>query len=166
MALCRFRHNAKYATKSSESLWGGLGHRVSAADLDRLDAPAHVAQAVRAAWELASVHELAGLRLRQWAHCLGFRGHFSTKSRRYSTTFTALRRARVEHARRRRFADGVPLDAWGRPEDEGQVAVVAEWVYQGSGYRTQGEKWLAMSAAAWARERRQVAKDEMRATVV
>ena len=28
------------------------------------------------------------LRLRPWAHMLGFRGHFSTKSRRYSTTLT------------------------------------------------------------------------------
>ena len=31
-------------------------------------------------------------RLRRWAHMLGFGGHFSTKSRRYSTTLGALRR--------------------------------------------------------------------------
>ena len=47
--------------------------------------------------------DLATLRLRQWAHALGFRGHWSTRSRRYSTTFTALRRARVVHAIRRRL---------------------------------------------------------------
>jgi hypothetical protein len=29
---------------------------------------------------------LASLRLGKWAHMLGFGGHFSTKSRRYSTT--------------------------------------------------------------------------------
>jgi hypothetical protein len=52
-------------------------------------------------------------RLRQWAHMLGFRGHWSTKSRRYSTTFTALRRARVEHATRER------LDPWGRQPGSG-----------------------------------------------
>jgi hypothetical protein len=39
---------------------------------------------------------------------LGFGGHWSTKSRRYSTTFTVLRRARVAFARRRRAKDGVP----------------------------------------------------------
>jgi hypothetical protein len=44
---------------------------------------------------------------------LGFRGHWQTKSRRYSTTFTVLRRARVEYTRRR-HGDGVPLDAWDR----------------------------------------------------
>ena len=68
---------------------------------------------------------------------LGFRGHWSTKSRRYSTTFTVLRRARVAFAKRRRAGDGVPLDAWGRPEDDDQaVIVVATWVYVGAGYET------------------------------
>ena len=58
-----------------------------------------------------------------WAHMLGFGGHWSTKSRRYSTTLTALRRARVAFAKRRRAKDGVPLDAWGRPEDDQAVVV-------------------------------------------
>ena len=38
-------------------------------------------------------------RLRQWAHMLGYGGHFLTKSRRYSVTFGQLRRARTEHRR-------------------------------------------------------------------
>ena len=67
----------------------------------------------------------------------------------------------MEHARRRRFANGVPLDAFGRPEDEGQVVVLAEWVYQGSGYWTTGERWLALSAAARARERKQAANEAL-----
>jgi hypothetical protein len=33
-------------------------------------------------------------RLGKWVHMLGFRGHFATKSRRYSITLGALRRAR------------------------------------------------------------------------
>jgi hypothetical protein len=32
----------------------------------------------------------------------------------------------------------------------------------GSGYRTTGEKWLALSAAAWARERKRAAKEALR----
>jgi hypothetical protein len=93
---------------------------------------------------------------------LGFRGHWSTKSRRYSTTMTALRRARVAYAKRRRAAGGVPLDAWGRVEDEDQAAVViATWTYVGAGYQTQGEVWLALSAAARARERRRIAREEL-----
>jgi hypothetical protein len=95
---------------------------------------------------------------------LGFGGHWSTKSRRYSTTFTVLRRARVAFAKRRRARDGVPLDAWSRPEDDQAVLVVASWVYVGSGYETEGERWLALSAAARAREQRRIAREELTTT--
>jgi hypothetical protein len=93
---------------------------------------------------------------------LGFGGHFSTKSRRYSTTLGALRRARVAYAIRRRRGDTLALDAWGRPEDEQGVIVVATWSYLGSGYQSTGEAWLAASAAARAREARRIAKEELR----
>ena len=54
------------------------------------------------------------------------------------------------------------LDAWGRAEDDEQAAVViATWVYVGSGYETEGERWLALSAAARAREQRRVAWEEL-----
>jgi hypothetical protein len=154
---------AKYATKATESFGSGLDRRLGADDLDHLDRlPAHVAALVRAAWELGGQPELERLRLRAWAHMLGFGGHWSTKSRRYSTTFTVLRRARVAFAKRRRARDGVPLDAWGRAEDDQAVVVVASWVYVGCGYKTEGERWLALSAAARAREQRAVAREEVR----
>jgi hypothetical protein len=95
---------------------------------------------------------------------LGFGGHWSTKSRRYSTTMGVLRRARVAFAKRRRAKDGVPLDAWGRPEDDQAVTVVASWIYVGSGYATEGERWLALSAAARAREQRRIAREELTTT--
>ena len=77
----------------------------------------------------------------------------------------ALRRARVAYVKRRRAKDGVPLDAWGRPEDEDRVVIVlATWTYVASGYATEGERWLALSAAARAREQRQVAWEELRTT--
>ena len=67
---------AKYATKATESFGAGLDRRIDADDLDRLDQlPAHVAELVRAAWELGGRPELDGLRLRAWAHMLGFGGH-------------------------------------------------------------------------------------------
>jgi hypothetical protein len=154
---------AKYATKATESFGSGLDRRLDPDDLDRLDGlPAHVVELVRAAWKLGGRRELEGLRLRAWAHMLGFRGHWSTKSRRYSTTFTVLRRARVQFAKRRRARDGVPLDAWDRPEDDQAVIVIASWIYVGSGYATEGERWLALSAAARAREQREVAWEELR----
>jgi hypothetical protein len=157
---------AKYATKATESFGAGLDRRLTDADdLEHLDKlPTHVAELVRAAWELGGCPELAGLRLRAWAHMLGFGGHWSTKSRRYSTTMGALRRARVAFARRRRAKDGVPLDAWGRPEDDQAVLVLTTWTYVASGYATEGERWLALSAAARAREQRRVAWEELRTT--
>jgi hypothetical protein len=157
---------AKYATKATESFGSGLDRRLTDADdLERLDKlPAHVAELVRAAWELGGRPELEGLRLRAWAHMLGFRGHWSTKSRRYSTTFTVLRRARVAFAKRRGARDGIPLDAWDRPENDQAVIVVASWIYVGSGYETEGERWLALSAAARAREQRRIAREELTTT--
>jgi hypothetical protein len=156
---------AKYATKATESFGSGLDRRLDGDDLEHLDQlPVHVAELVRACWVLGGRPELESLRLRAWAHMLGFGGHWSTKSRRYSTTFTVLRRARVAFAKRRRARDGVPLDAWGRPEDDDQVEVVASWIYVASGYATEGERWLALSAAARAREQRRLAWEELRTT--
>jgi hypothetical protein len=155
---------AKYATKSTEALGVTLDHRIGEVELESLEVPAHVAELVRACWELGGRPGLGGLRLRKWAHMLGFGGHFSTKSRRYSTTLGALRRARVAHAIRRRRGGVLPLDAWGRPEDDQAVIVVASWSYLGSGYQSTGEAWLAASAAARAREERRIAKEELRTT--
>jgi hypothetical protein len=152
---------AKYATKSTEALGVTLDHRLGEGDLEALDLPAHVAELVRACWELGARPSLARLRLRKWAHMLGFGGHFSTKSRRYSTTLGALRRGRVAFAIRRRHGQTIPLDAWGRPEDDQAVIVVASWAYLGRGYQSTGEAWLAASAAARAREARRIAKEEL-----
>ena len=129
---------AKYATKATESFGSGLDRRLTdGRDLEYLDhLPAHVAALVRAAWELGGRPELDRLRLRAWAHMLGFGGHWSTKSRRYSTTMGALRRARVTFAKRRRASGGVPLDAFGRAEDDQAVIVLATWSYVAAGYAT------------------------------
>ena len=81
---------------------------------------------------------------------LGFGGHFSTKSRRYSTTLTALRRARTdwrEERRRRRelFA--------GRDRDVVETTLlVGHLAYAGTGWLTTGDALLAATAAAQARE--------------
>jgi Replication initiator protein, pSAM2 len=108
------------------SFSAGLDRRIDADDLDHLDrVPAHVAALVRACWELGGRPELVGLRLRPWAHLVGFGVHWSTKSRRYSTTMGALRR--VAFAKRRRVRDGIPLDAFGRAEDDQAAVVIASW---------------------------------------
>jgi hypothetical protein len=153
---------ASYATKATEDFGPALDRRLMGHEIDGLEVPRHVVELVRACWRLGGHPRLKELRLRQWAHMLGFRGHWQTKSRRYSITFTSLRRARAEYGRRRRLGNAVPLDAWGRELDGQAVIVLADWTYAGIGYRTLGDTWLAESAAAWAREQRQIAREEAR----
>ena len=96
---------AKYATKATEAV-GGLMYRLEAGDLERLKVRPHVRRFVECAWRLGGYRHLQPLRLRHWAHALGFRGHCFTKSRRYSTTFTraAPGAARAPAQARRRAA--------------------------------------------------------------
>jgi len=151
---------AKYATKATESFGPALDRRIRARDLDRLhrELPAHVAALVRACWQLGGHPDLRHLHLRKWAHMLGFGGHWSTKSRRYSTTFAVIRRERVDYARRLRQGDAPLLDAWGRLWDATTVVELGEWTYAGSGYLTHAEAQLATALAAWTREDRSAAR--------
>jgi len=155
---------AKYATKATEGLAGVALDRPirSGAALARLELPEHIRRLVEACWRLGARPELAGLRLRAWAHQLGYGGHCTTKSRRYSVTFRALRRARHEYARRQTFG-GQPLDAWGRPEGQGGTVQVGSWTYAGRGYTTLGDAWLARSMLDNTRERRRIAREELAA---
>lgn len=140
---------AKYATKSTEAV-GGLLYRLEPGDIDRLKVRPHVQRYVTTAWNLALRRELHPLRLRRWAHQLGFRGHCFTKSRRYSTTFTALRQARHEHVLRR------------QGELRDRSCDIRRWRYSGSGYRTPGDAWLAESGRKRAVQQRRVAREELR----
>jgi hypothetical protein len=149
----------KYATKNTEAM-EGLDRSLGPQDIEALAGRPHIVRLVRTAWVLGERPSLSELNLQRWAHGLGFGGHWSTKSRRYSTTFTALRRARCEHVRRRRAPNGVVRDAWGRPEEKEAVVVLREWSYVGSGYQTNGERLLALSAAARAREGRLLARED------
>jgi len=87
---------AKYATKGAETTTGTLDRRLRfLAELAQHDLTDHARQMIRTVWHLGAQPEHAHLRLRQWAHMLGFRGHFSTRTRRYSTTLTQLRAERT-----------------------------------------------------------------------
>lgn len=98
--------------------------------------------------------------LGHWSSMLGFRGHFSTKSRRYSVTLGALRRARrrfqrltVDARQDARILDTRELEARLMAEDDDEVTlVVGAWAFQGSGWPRAGDKALADAAAARARE--------------
>ncbi len=95
----------------------------------------------------------------KWAHELGFRGHFSTKSRRYSVTLGALRRARARFqalmAEQRRTGQAINWDAVDLLADEDTddaTLILRDWAYDGTGWDTTADEALALAAAARARE--------------
>jgi hypothetical protein len=142
---------AKYATKTL-TVPGVPDTRIrSAFDLRSLRCSRHYQEMITAAWRLGSRQETGEPRFRQWAHMLGYGGHFLTKSRRYSVTFGQLRTARKDHRRTQRHPSG-ERDPWGRPLDEHVVLVVASWAYAGTGYTHGSGAELATASAAWARE--------------
>jgi hypothetical protein len=89
----------------------------------------HARTLVETAWRLGGLPELAGLNLRRWAHMLGFRGQFATKSRGYSTTFGALRGERAAWR-----AEQQPAPALLPGDDvDGEILVINDWRYAGRG---------------------------------
>ncbi|MGW3022738.1 replication initiator [Streptomyces sp. NPDC001221] len=128
---------AKYATKGAETATGTLDRPIRfLAELAQARISEHARRMIRTAWSLGARPELADLRLRAWAHMLGFRGHFSTKSRRYSTTLGALRDARADW---RRAQASPPV-----PHDGETTLVLAHWAFAGTGL-SRAEAWLAAS---------------------
>ncbi|MEA2493146.1 MAG: hypothetical protein QOJ29_1057 [Thermoleophilaceae bacterium] len=117
----RASYLAKYSTKSTEQA-GGLLHRVHPSEVDTVPVREHVRCYLRTAFELhdrgraaigADEHQAPkrderDRRLAACAHAFGYRGHCLTTSRRWSTTFTALRQARENHVCEQLLAKGDP----------------------------------------------------------
>ena len=92
---------------------------------------------------------------------LGYRGHVMTKTRRYSTTFGALRRARSEWRQngRRPPAPRVrpPREVGGHDDpdgDEADIVIERQWRFVGIGFFDIDTAARALSSAAMAREQR------------
>ena len=146
---------AKYATKATEQA-GGVLHPVTERQVDVLPVREHVREYLRRAFALDG--ELDGRRLAKTAHAFGYRGHCLTKSRRYSTTFKALREAREAFVHAQLLA---------RSRDAVQRAIAAGgerfacFEYAGRGHFTAAEAYLAHRGRVEARERRRIAREEL-----
>ncbi|MEU6418446.1 replication initiator protein RepSA [Streptomyces spiralis] len=148
---------AKYATKAAETT-GTVDRRIGElSELDKLPGlPAHTRRLIEACWDLDDAYPER--LLARWAHMLGFRGHFSTKSRRYSTTLGALRQVRADYrARQERRERGLSEDL---DDMEGSTLVLAHWTYAGQGH-TPGESWLAATIARDIRLNRETAREAL-----
>jgi hypothetical protein len=151
---------AKYATKSTEAV-GGISARITSDSIGVYGHPGtHLGRLIQAAWQVGDVpalpehHEF--LRLRRWAHMLGYGGHFTTRSRRYSTTFTARRQRRQAYRRAHplRRRDVV------HQRDQEATVTLAALRYEGSGWHTSGDAELAATAAAMARHYADIEAEE------
>ncbi|MEU4494631.1 replication initiator protein RepSA [Streptomyces sp. NPDC023998] len=140
---------AKYATKAAETT-GTVDRRIGElAELDHHHVPDHARRLIRACWQLDALYP--DRKLRAWAHMLGFRGHFLTKSRRYSSTFAERRQVRADYRATEQRQN------LGLPEPETTI-VLADWRYAGHGH-TPGESALAASIAEDIRINRETARE-------
>jgi hypothetical protein len=158
---------AKYATKATEAT-GHVSQRITTKTLGTYAHTAtHAGRLVRTCWILGRRPDDAHPdewktnygRLRRWAHMHGFGGHFATKSRRYSTTRTALKTARREWRRTHHHARRVEHHT-AEYADEETTLVIGALAFARIGYRSAGDRWLALTAATKAREQRQITKEE------
>ncbi|MGY5045798.1 replication initiator [Streptomyces sp. 900105755] len=121
---------AKYATKGAESAGAVDGRIYDARGMVVLPVRAHVLRMIGTCWWLGGLAAFEPLGLRRWAHMLGYGGHFSSKSRRYSTTLTALRQARADHRAEQQRASLGLADV--------PTVTVGQWRYAGRGYSPAG----------------------------
>jgi replication initiator protein RepSA len=159
---------AKYATKATE-VTGHTSKRLTAETISLYANKAtHTGRLIRTCWALGQRPDNAHPeqwkttygRLRRWAHMLGFGGQFTTKSRHYSTTRKALKAARRQWQRSRQHAKQLGTDVASCATEE-TTLIVGVLSFAGIGYRTIGDQWLALTAAAQAREQRQIAKEQL-----
>ncbi|BFU43396.1 replication initiator [Krasilnikovia sp. MM14-A1004] len=101
-------------------------------------------------------------RLRRWAHMLGYGGHFLTKARRYSITFRLLRDTRITYRRATEQAntDSGAIRAADHQSEE-TTLTVGTLTYAGVGWHTSGDAMLANTAAAMARARHEIGREEL-----
>ncbi|MEU6764815.1 replication initiator protein RepSA [Streptomyces sp. NPDC046853] len=144
---------AKYATKAAENT-GTVDRRIGNREAARvLGLPEHPRRLIEACFDLAPFYPER--RLIAWAHMLGFRGHFSSKSRRYSTTLGTLRQIRADY-RAAQEREALGLDG----HEPDTVLVLAAWQYAGHGY-TPGESALAASIARGLQLNRETAREAL-----
>jgi hypothetical protein len=151
---------AKYATKSTEAV-GGVSARITPDSIGVYGHPgSHLGRLIQAAWTVGDVpalpeyHEF--LRLRRWAHMLGYGGHFTTRSRRYSTTFTERRQRRQAYRRNHPTSRRETSELF----DQAATVTLTALRYEGSGWRSNGDAELAATAAAMARHYADVEAEE------
>lgn len=150
------RYLAKYVTKSLADV-GISARRISTEAIADLDVTDHVRAILTTISQLAD-RGLAGIG--RWLHTLGYRGHITSKSRRYSTTMTALRERRATWTREQRLKNaghqhGTDFDSTGGDD-------LVAWEFDGAGATSLGDRTLVHSAALQRIDARRIGLMEVR----
>lgn len=141
---------AKYVTKSLAD-FGISARRLSSESIADLDVTEHVRAILTTISALAEVARqglgtLTGIG--RWLHTLAYRGHITTKSRRYSTTMGALRAIRATWTRQQTAKHTVSQNI----PDSREIAALPDgtevwWEFDRAGHATPGDRTLVVSAA-------------------
>lgn len=134
------RYLAKYVTKSLQD-FGINARRLSPEAIADLDVSEHVRTILTTIAALAA-NGMAGIG--RWLHTLGYRGHITTKSRRYSTTMGALRAHRAAWTREQCSNLAVTHD---NPMPNVAYADAIGWQFDRAGHCSLGDRSLVVSAA-------------------
>jgi hypothetical protein len=115
--------------------------RVTTAAIGELDVSDHVRAILSTIAQLAQAGETG---MGKWLHTLGYRGHITTKSRRYSTTMTALR----THRARWKYEQATST-VMVRRGSSGVVDSIDDmlWLFDRAGHQSLGDRVLVISAA-------------------
>lgn len=152
------RYLAKHVTKSLADL-GISARRLSTEAIGDLSVSVHV-RAI-----LTTIRDFAdqGLRgIKRWLHTLGFRGHIISKSRRYSTTMTALRERRAswtrqQHSKSTAQHRGPGSNSCSSSSVDDDDLVAGE--FGRSGHASLGERTLVISASLRRIQQRHTARE-------
>jgi Replication initiator protein, pSAM2 len=140
---------AKYVTKSLAD-FGITARRLSDEAIADLDVTEHVRTILTTISNLAQCGHNLGIAtltgIGRWLHTLGYRGHITTKSRRYSTTMGKLRAIRATWTRQQSTQHDV------EQRNSGNSPLTSDdqdvwWEFDRAGHVTPGDRTLVVSAA-------------------
>lgn len=133
---------AKYVTKSLQD-FGVAARRLSAEAIAELNVTDHVRAILTTIDQVARQADTRGndalAGIGRWLHTLGYRGHVTTKSRRYSVTMGELRAIRATWTRQRAAKDS--------PFDLAKQGDEVWWKFDRAGHASPGDRTLVYSAA-------------------
>ncbi|SHQ33420.1 Replication initiator protein [Mycobacteroides abscessus subsp. bolletii] len=139
---------AKYVTKSLAD-FGISARRLSTEAIADLNVTEHVRTILTTVADLSDrarrdrIPALTGIG--RWLHTLGYRGHITTKSRRYSVTMGKLRGIRASWTRAQTAKHTTPQQQ--SALDAGAADGPVWWEFDRAGHTTPGDRTLVISAA-------------------